>query len=475
MRQRNRGRIRSDYTEAQRILWIISRLCEGERLSTRRIMDRFEVSAATAWRDLRRVEELGYALARSGAGPASTVHLEKGRLDEARQLQLTRAELEALLLAVQGAMGRGRAPLWLKRLRLKLEILYCASAPEPQVQLWRRIVAARDDGARTVRGNAGAALELARAAVESLWCELDYMALGADEPSVLRVAPREVRDGRVYGLVGGIDRWESLDLERIRQVRVTDERFTPPEPEPGFAADDREIRQEIQRVEQQVLRLIGIIRRLEQGHAVSPVRLAEAFSTTLTTVQRDLALLELAGYSLAWADPEPGRPIYHPTDVGHFRAPSLPLSWQERRGLGAVLTTHLQYEPGGELQRVAARLGPGQDGESLMITVESSARETEGHGPERLWQIVEAIARHQECTVWYQAHRMLLHRLRFRPQRIVFDVPLLVRGILLPEGKKRELQWPAIFAVELHDSPENELAKKSRSQVELTLDEKADR
>lgn len=465
MAEQIRRRARSDYTEAQRILWIILRLCEGGQLSTRRIMDRFEVSAATAWRDLRRVEELGYALVRSGAGPASKVHLEKGRLDGARQLQLTRAELESLLLAVQGVMGRDRAPLWLKKLRLKLEILYCASAPEPQVRLWRRIVAARDDGTRTFRGNAGPALELARAAVESLWCELSYMALGADEPSALRIAPREVRDGRVYGLVGGIDRWESLDLERIRHLRVTQERFIPPAPEQEFAADDREKRQEIQRVEQQVLRLIGIIRRLDQGHAVSSVRLAEAFSTTLTTVQRDIALLELAGYSLAWGDPQPNRAIYHPSDVGQFGTPSLPLSRQERRGLRAVLKTCLQYEPVEILKGIAARLGPGQDDGSLMITVESSERETEGHGPERLWQIVEAIARQQECTVWYQAHGMLLHRLRFRPQRIVFDVPLLVSGILLPEGKKRELQWPGIFAVELHDSPEKELAKKMSSPV----------
>ena len=42
-----------------------------------------------------------------------------------------------------------------------------------------------------------------------------------------------------------------------------------------------------------------------------------------------------------------------------------------------------------------------------------------------------------------------MHKLHFRPQRFVFEIPLLVRGVLLPENRQRELLLPGIYRVEL--------------------------
>ena len=69
---------RTEYPEAQRLLWIISVLSRGRRVSARCIRDRFEVSAATAWRDLRLVEELGYALELASDGPPRQWQLPRG-------------------------------------------------------------------------------------------------------------------------------------------------------------------------------------------------------------------------------------------------------------------------------------------------------------------------------------------------------------------------------------------------------------
>lgn len=442
-------------TEAQRLLWIVARLSDGEDVQIRQIIDRFRVSEATARRDLKRVEDLGYRLARTGAAPAGQFRLARGFSEHSRLLRLTKEELVRLLIVVKGALARRRATRWMNLLHRKLEILFCSSAPEAQVRLWRRITSARQDEAPAA-GHAGdVALRLTGAAVESLWCELDYLALGAQEPSALRFAPHEVRGGRAYGFVEGIGRWESLELARIQAVRVGKDRFQPPRHVPapeqwdGQADPDSG---ELQRVEQQLLRLIGMIRMLDRGRAVAPSRLAEVFSTTLTTVQRDMALLETAGYGIGDVRVERNRPLYHRREIGFDTVPLLPLSRQESEGLISILEHHLLHEKCEAASRVAGWLRNGQGKGAVLITVEEPVRKEDLTGKEIFWNLVEAVARRLECTVWYQAHWNLAHRFRFIPQRFLFDTPLLVRGILLPEATTRDLIFPAIFAVELHDS-----------------------
>jgi hypothetical protein len=256
-------------------------LSRGRRVGARCIRDRFEVSAATAWRDLRLVEELGYALELASDGPPRQWQLPRGPGRRLPTLVFTRKNLEMALLAVKGALAASRPSRRLKLVHLKLEILYGATAPEGIVRLWRGIVARGQGQRETARPVGQTALRLGEAAVESVWCELDYLALGAAEPSLLQFAPQEVRGGRVYGFLKN-GRWESLDLERVLAVRLTAEKVRLPHaaPEPAPAAAE-EADGEIRRVEQQVLRLIGLIRKLDRGHGVSPARLAEVFSTTL--------------------------------------------------------------------------------------------------------------------------------------------------------------------------------------------------
>jgi len=238
-------------------------------------------------------------------------------------------------------------------------------------------------GASSLAGRASArrpvgqtALRLGEAAVESVWCELDYLALGAAEPSLLQFAPQEVRGGRVYGFLKNNGRWESLDLERVLAVRLTAEKVRLPQSAPAPApAAAEEAAGEIRRVEQQVLRLIGLIRKLDRGHGVSPARLAEVFSTTLTTVKRDLDLLELSGYGIHEAFPEPGRKVYFLTDVGFDMVPQLPLRRDERKELESVLRAQLLCEPDSELQQAAEWLVRHRKPELVLVTVEESSRE----------------------------------------------------------------------------------------------------
>jgi len=440
---------RTEYPEAQRLLWIISVLSRGRRVSARCIRDRFEVSAATAWRDLRLVEELGYALELASDGPPRQWQLPRGPGRRLPTLVFTRKNLEMALLAVKGALAASRPSRRLKLVHLKLEILYGATAPEGIVRLWRGIVARGQGQRETARPVGQTALRLGEAAVESVWCELDYLALAAAEPSLLQFAPQEVRGGRVYGFLKN-GRWESLDLERVLAVRLTAEKVRLPHaaPEPAPAAAE-EADGEIRRVEQQVLRLIGLIRKLDRGHGVSPARLAEVFSTTLTTVKRDLDLLELSGYGIHEAFPEPGRKVYFLTDVGFDMVPQLPLRREERKELESVLRAQLLCEPDSELQQAAEWLVRHRKPELVLVTVEESSREKSTWGTERLWNLVEAIAHGRDCVVWYEAHRQLMHKLHFRPQLFVFEIPLLVRGVLLPENRQRELLLPGIYRVEL--------------------------
>lgn len=444
------GKGRTEYPEAQRLLWIVSVLSRGGRVSSQCIRDRFEVSAATAWRDLRLVEELGYALELASDGPPRQWQLPRGPGRRLPTLAFTRNNLEMALLAVKGALAASRPSRRLKLVHLKLEILYSAMAPEPMVRLWRGIVAREQGRRETVRPADQTALRLAEAAVESVWCELDYTALGAAEPSLLQFAPQEVRGGRVYGFLKNNGRWESLDLERVLAVRLTAEKVRLPHaaPEPAPVAAE-EADGEIRRAEQQVLRLIGLIRKLDRGHGVSPARLAEVFSTTLTTVKRDLDLLELSGYGIDSAVPEPGRKVYLLGDVGFHSVPQLPLRRDERKELESVLRAQLLCEPNSGLQQAAEWLVRHQEPELVLVTVEESCREESTWGTERLWSLVEAIAHGWDCVVWYEAHRQLMHKLRFRPQRFVFEIPLLVRGVLLPENRQRELLLPGIYRVEL--------------------------
>jgi len=172
-------------------------LSRGRRVSARCIRDRFEVSAATAWRDLRLVEELGYALELASDGPPRQWQLPRGPGRRLPTLAFTRKNLEMALLAVKGALAASRPSRRLKLVHLKLEILYGATAPEGIVRLWRGIVARGQGQRETARPVGQTALRLGEAAVESVWCELDYLAHGAAEPSLLQFAPQEVRGGRV--------------------------------------------------------------------------------------------------------------------------------------------------------------------------------------------------------------------------------------------------------------------------------------
>jgi hypothetical protein len=266
---------RTEYPEAQRLLWIISVLSRGRRVSARCIRDRFEVSAATAWRDLRLVEELGYALELASDGPPRQWQLPRGPGRRLPTLVFTRKNLEMALLAVKGALAASRPSRRLKLVHLKLEILYGATAPEGIVRLWRGIVARGQGQRETARGPDGSAA----------W-------RGGGRVSVVRAGlprPRGCRALAVAVCAAGGSRgarvwlpqkraWESLDLERVLAVRLTAEKVRLPHaaPEPAPAAAE-EADGEIRRVEQQVLRLIGLIRKLDRGHGVSPARLAEVF------------------------------------------------------------------------------------------------------------------------------------------------------------------------------------------------------
>ncbi len=442
----------SESSEAQRLLWIISTLTTGRPLSAKELVERFSISRPTAWRDLKRLEDLGYPIIRECGNEGTVCRLPDGWPERAATLRLAGGDLQTLLLAVKGALAKRRAPRWLGLLHQKLEILYQSVAPEPQIRLWRRITAEKQAPARAAAHSGSFVMELTAAAVESRWCELDYLSLGATEPHPLRFAPCEVRPPRVYGFVEGIRRWESLDLSRIRSVRVTQEQF-----EGGPAPFLREERtgqesqsETLERVEQQVLRLIGVLRRLGKGEPVSPTRLAQVFSTTLNTVRRDLDLLSSAEFEIAETQVAGRNPRYFfAGEILTGGTPCIPLSPKERNMLASVLEESLLYRDDPDVRRGLEWLKARTPEESVTLTLEEAGSHGAPTETDNFWALVEAIASGQERVIWYTAHRRIVTRLRFIPERFVFDIPLLVRGTLLPDGVRRDLLFPAIFAVEM--------------------------
>lgn len=452
MNPRSRMRRITESSEAQRLLWIISTLSRGRPLSAKELVERFSISRPTVWRDLKRLEDLGYPILRESSNGGTVCRFPDGWPEREATLRLAARDLRTLLLAVKGALAKRRAPRWLGLLQQKLEILYQSIAPEPQIRLWQRIAGREQAPARPAAHSGSFVMELTAAAVECRWCELDYLSLGATEPHPLRFAPCEVRPPRVYGFVEGIRRWESLDLSRIRSVRVTQEQFEGgPAPFLGEDQTGQESQSEtLERVEQQVLRLIGVLRRLDRGEPVSPARLAQVFSTTLNTVRRDLDLLGSADFGIAETQVAGRKPRYFLAgEISPGGTPCIPLSPKERNLLASVLEESLLYQDDPAVRRGLRWLKARQPEVSVTLTLEEPGAGGAPRETDNFWALVEAIASGQERVIWYTAHHRIVTRLQFIPERFVFDIPLLVRGTLLPDGVRRDLLFPAIFAVEM--------------------------
>lgn len=437
--------------QAERLLSLLEMLSRGRQFSVNDTASEYGVRRETIYRDIRRLRGLGYPLETDGDPDYLMYCFAEDWARQIRVVSLTCPQIEATLLAIRQYCRIKEPHRLVQLVILKLRLLHSQAGPPARVRVWQSITESALSGAQEPDGAAdrvqGVAAKLAEAVAARRWCELAYVGMAERTPRPMRFAPHRVFPTRVLGRPYELTQLEMLNLERIQSVVVTDTPFdyessTEDQIEPdttGSGAD-------LERADEQVLRLIGMVRMLDAGQGATLTELAAAFSTTLTTIRRDRALLEYNGY--ATSDfPEGARILITRGECGFGKAPELPLGKAERSALLHMLERFRIHHPvSSTLASVIQCLSSAPADELIALTSpRTDAAPTDPDEP--FWTLVEVMLNRGSCVVEYNAHWRTRRLIEFAPRLFEVDTVMRVNGTAVRTGEQIILQVPGIVAV----------------------------
>lgn len=445
--------------QAERLLLMLELLSRGRRLDSLEVRGDMNVSGKTFYRDMRRLKELGYPLESTSDDDSSCFYFKPNWGTGANRVLLSLPQIESILLAVEQHCRIGPPNKRVRSALAKLHALHSEAAPPARVRAWRAIVQPVPSPAPPLGIMTETLRILTEAISERRWCDLEYLAVGEESTRSLIFAPAQLSDAILLGKPRDFDRWEMIDVARIVSATATNDYFPveflqEPENPLSYAEDTSEPERELQqaaeaerlaRTNEQILRLIGIARMLQSGREPNRTELAAAFETTLTTIRRDLALLECTGYSVRMSDCD-SQLIKGGSVFG--TVPLLACDAAERTALVHLLERFQLHNPVQEtLASAIAALTSIPANQLVALTVLAS----DGIQPEPdevFWSLVNAIVKQQPITVLYNAHWSRLRHIEFFPESFqTGNFGWRIRGPHKPTGELVALQIKGIIRV----------------------------
>lgn len=411
------------------------------------------VREGAVYRDIRRLKSLGYPLQPFNGDFTSLYSFERNWESKCPQISLTLPEIEAVLLAVRQYCAVAPPHKTVRMALAKLHALHSETGSPARVRAWRSIVR-EAEAERPAEVSDGHLSRLSAAIEENRWCQLMYLGMAEHRPKSLKFLPCWIGNGTLFGRSFESEAWETLNIDRISSVEPA-EVYTSDEPKAEWLLEEAGAspHEELERVDQQVLRLLAIVRMMSTNRRASAVELAEIFSTTLTTVRRDRDVLERAGYANSLEEEMGARRVARGS-IGFGRVPALPFSAEERSRLLRLLARFQFCHPSSSVLLSATEAlttpAPG-----AMTILKADSSEDVDESEDLFWTITTAILAKRSCILSYHAHWRIHRIIEFWPEAFELSGTVRVIGKEAMTGELLELQLTGLKSVRLTRSDES--------------------